>query len=139
MKRKKKNETIINERGIFVIKKFSVQNFIDRSTSEKRFKRFKTGKFKEKFLRRVTIRKEWFSIEIYRCDRHFEKKKKKEKKTKRGTQKPPQLLLPFCPFYRMSYSYSSLWAPLLPSLYVTDLRPIVNHSLSSLSSTSSVS
>lgn len=39
-----------------------------------------------------------------------------KKKTKRGTQKPPQLLLPFCPFYRMSYSYSSLWAPLLPSL-----------------------
>lgn len=57
--KKKKNETIINERGIFVLKKFSVQNFIDRSmTSEKRFKRFKTGKFKEKFLRRVTIRKE---------------------------------------------------------------------------------
>lgn len=30
-KKKKKNETIINEykRGIFVLKKFSVQNFID--------------------------------------------------------------------------------------------------------------
>lgn len=79
--KKKKNETIINERGIFVLKKFSVQNFIDRSmTSEKKFKRFKTGKFKEKFLRRVTIRKEWFSIEIYRRDRHFEKKKRKKKR-----------------------------------------------------------
>lgn len=80
---KRKNEIIMNDVEYSCWTNFA-QNFIDWSMSQKKFKRFtRKGygspgrKFKEKFLWCVTIRKKWFSIEIYRGDRHWKKKKRK--------------------------------------------------------------
>lgn len=135
---KRKNEIIMNDVQYSCWTNFA-QNFIDWSMSQKKFKRFtRKGygspgrKFKEKFLWCVTIRKEWFSIEIYRGDRHW--KKKNEKGDTKATAITASVLsvLPDVLFILVTMS------AVTSVIVVTDLRPIVNHSLSSLSSTSSV-